>query len=664
MSQQNGGYSKLMWSPNPDVVTNMDQFRHAANEKFHLQLSNYQELYEWSVTEYADFWGLFYHFSDIVHSQPYTQVVDKSKRVDEIPEWFHGTRLNFAENLLKYRDDKVAIYFTGEGRELTQMTYQELYHQVRQYAAALRKSGVQNGDRVVGYIPNCPQAIIAMLATASIGAIWSSTAPDFGTSGVLDRFKQISPKIIFSVDGVTYNAKQHTNLDKLKTVVNGLATLEKVIVIPYINEIDGATTKSIRNCILLDDFLKTGLDDDDTLPELVFEQVPFNHPLFIMYSSGTTGIPKCMVHSVGGTLIQLLKEHILHGDMRRDDVMLFYTTTGWMMWNWLVAVLGTGAGIVLYDGSPFVPRKTILWDLIDEIGVSFLGAGAKWYLVSEDNDIYPMKSHKLEKLRFIASTGSKLMPRSYEYIYNHVKKDVILASITGGTDIISCFAGHNPSVPVHLGEIQARNLGMAVESYSEVGKPVFGQNGELVCVKPFPCQPIYFWNDEDGSKYQKAYFSHFEGVWHHGDYCTIIPSTGGIIMHGRSDATLNPNGVRFGSAEIYRVVSKIPEVADSLCIGQPIPDGERVILFLKIREGERFTGDLIKAVKGKIRSELSARHLPAIILQTPDIPYTLSGKKVEVAVKKIICGEEVSYRNALQNPTSLDFYQNLPELSV
>ncbi|XP_071472108.1 acetoacetyl-CoA synthetase isoform X2 [Marmota flaviventris] len=545
---------QVMWEPDSKRDTQMDRFRAAVGAACGLALESYDDLYHWSVESYSDFWAEFWEFSGIVFSRMYDEVVDTSKGIADVPEWFKGSRLNYAENLLRHKEnDKVALYVAREGKEeIVKVTFEELRQQVALFAAAMRKMGVRQGDRVVGYLPNGEHAVEAMLAAASIGAIWSSTSPDFGVNGVLDRFSQIQPKLIFSVEAVIYNGKEHSHLEKLQRVVKGLPDLRKVVVIPYISPREQIDISRIPNSVFLEDFLASG--PGEHAPQLEFEQLPFSHPLFIMFSSGTTGAPKCMVHSAGGTLIQHLKEHILHGDMRCSDVLLYYTTVGWMMWNWMVSALATGASVVLYDGSPMVPTPNVLWDLVDRIGITILGTGAKWLSVLEEKDLKPVETHSLQTLHTILSTGSPLKAQSYEYVYRCIKSSVLLGSISGGTDIISCFMGQNVSIPVHRGEVQARNLAMAVEAWNEEGKAVWGESGELVCTKPLPCQPTHFWNDENGSKYHKAYFSRFPGVWAHGDYCRINPRTGGIVMLGRSDGTLNPNGVRFGSSEIYNIV--------------------------------------------------------------------------------------------------------------
>ncbi|KAI5086922.1 acetoacetyl-CoA synthetase isoform X1, partial [Silurus meridionalis] len=731
--------SKVLWHPNSKKNTQMEHFRAQVNRDYGQKLVNYNELYQWSVENYADFWSEVWRFCSITSSKQYEEVVDMSKRISDVPEWFKGSRLNYAENLLKHTDqEKVALYAAAEGgEEIVKVTFGELRREVARFAASMRKMGIKAGDRVVdddpwqtslslislsfplvflicvslsflsvsffcllnfslflsGYLPNGVHAVEAMLAVASIGAIWSSTSPDFGVNvrihtnaGVLDRFSQIQPKLIFSVAAVVYNGKQHDHMEKLQRVVKGLPDLKKVVVIPYVRSKEETDLSKIPNSVFLDVFLDTGMEGDQD-PQLEFEQLPFSHPLFIMYSSGTTGAPKCMVHSAGGTLIQHLKEHILHGNMTSSDVIIYYTTTGWMMWNWLVSSLAVGASVVLYDGSPLVPTPDVLWNLVDQLGITIFGTGAKWLSVLEERNLKPAETHSLQSLHTILSTGSPLKPQSYEYVYSCIKHNVLLASISGtrwmdklcvcymslwcvcvcvcsgGTDIISCFMGQNHTVPVYRGEIQARNLGMAVEAWSPEGKAMWGESGELVCLKPIPCQPTHFWNDDNGNKYRKAYFSTYPGVWAHGDFCKINPKTGGIVMLGRSDGTLNPNGVRFGSSEIYNIVEAFEEVCDSVCVPQYNSDGEeRVILFLKLVQNQNFTPELVAKIRSAIRVSLSARHVPSVILQTKDIPYTISGKKVEVAVKQVIAGKEVTQRGAFSNPDSLDLYKNIPEL--
>jgi len=655
--------AKFMWRPSRSKVTLMTQFREKINWQFHLDLADYHQLYKWSCENYSVFWEEYYKFCGIISSEPYSRVVDSQASIADIPKWFSGARLNYAENLLRFEDDRVALYGVVEGRpDVATYTFKEIRQQVSKYAAAMKRMGVQTGDRVAGYMPNCPEAIFAMLATSALGAIWSSTSPDFGAEGVLSRFQQINPKLLFTVNAVVYNGKVHDHLAKVNGVLKNLSSIEYAIVIPFVPEKSFDISSVIKGCAL-NSFLTFGGASADA-PSLQFEQVPFDHPLFIMYSSGTTGAPKCMVHSAGGTLIQHLKEHQLHGNTTSNDILMYYTTTGWMMWNWMVSALALGCALVLYDGSPLVPSPAALWDLIDRLKITIFGTGAKWLAVLEEKGVRPRSTHDLSSLHTILSTGSPLRPSSYDFVYSSIKPDVLLGSISGGTDIISCFMGQNTDLPVIRGEIQAANLGMAIHIWNEMGEEVEGERGELVCVKPFPSMPTHFWDDEQGFKYKKAYFAKYNGIWAHGDYCVLNPFTRGFLMLGRSDGTLNPNGVRFGSAEIYNIVEGISEIKDSLCVPQRNKDGEeRIVLFIKMLEGHAFDEIIMKTLKTRIRLGLSARHVPAVITEIADIPYTLSGKKVEVAVRKIINGEKVPERGAFANPDSLDLYHNLPELS-
>ena len=640
-----------MWKPSVEQIerSQMFEFKEFINTRHGLNLGSYQDLHEWSVDNIHEFWASAWEFFDIIHTQPYTQVVDD---VSEMPgaKWFTGARLNFAENLLRRRDDKTALIFKGESQPVRKLTYAELYSEVAKTAAALRTAGVEKGDRVAGFVPNMPESIIAMLATTSIGAIWSSSSPDFGIKGVLDRFSQIEPKVLFAANGYFYNGKFHDSLEKLKGILHDLPSVEKVVVIPYSDEDPDICI--ISNSILFSDFI----DNDEE--EIEFEQLPFDHPLYIMYSSGTTGLPKSIVHGAGGTLLQHLKELQLHCDLCEQDTIFYFTTCGWMMWNWLVSSLVTGASLVLYDGAPFFPDANAMWKMAEELGITVFGTSAKFIAGSEAAGNKPISTNDLSNVRLILSTGSPLMEENFDYIYRDVKKDVQLASISGGTDIVSCFAGGSPMLPVYRGELQCSGLAMDVDAFDHKGKSSRNAKGELVCKKAFPSMPIYFWNDPDGQKYHNAYFDKFENIWYHGDYIEINDH-GGVTIFGRSDATLNPGGVRIGTAEIYRVVEQMAEVADSLVVGVQSNGDEQVALFLKMDEGAILNDNLINQIKSSIRANCSPRHVPSIIKSVEDIPYTISGKKVELAVKKIIHGEEVTNKDALANPEALECFKDI-----
>ena len=630
----------------------MNQFRLFVNKKYAIELGNYQDLYNWSVNEINHFWEAVWSFGNPVVSKEYQHVVDDDSKMPGA-KWFSGARLNFAENLLPRRDNHTAILSRGEGKEDRQISYIELYSEVEKMAAALRDAGVKQSDRVAGFLPNIPEAVIAMLGAASLGAVWSSSSPDFGIKGVLDRFRQIEPKVLFAADGYQYNGKRINSLDKLKEILTELPSVEKVVVVTF--ESENPDLSGINKGVLYGEFLPA------EAPSLEFEQLPFDHPLYIMYSSGTTGLPKSIVHGAGGTLLQHMKELRLHGDINDKETVFYFTTCGWMMWNWLVSNLALGATIVLYDGSPFHPDASAMWQMAEEFGITVFGTSAKFIAACQGYGLVPKDRHDFSLIKTILSTGSPLVEESYDYVYTSIKEDVQLSSITGGTDIVSSFAGGNAMLPVYRGEIQCRALGMKVESFDDAGKPLINQKGELVCTRAFPSMPVNFWNDPDGSKFHNAYFSDYPGVWTHGDYI-LINDHGGVIVFGRSDATLNPAGVRIGTAEIYRGVEAFPEIEDSLAVGQQWEGDERVILFVKMNEGKQFTKDLEKKLTDVIRNSCSPRHVPAKTVPVPDIPYTINGKKVEIAVKKILHGSEALNKDALANPESLLFFSDLKVL--
>jgi len=642
-----------MWQPTEEQINNsqMMDYMQLVNQKFGLSLKKYSQLYDWSIEKAEDFWGSFWEYSQIIHHSPYSQVVDDLGKMPGA-KWFDGATLNFAENLLRHRDNKIAIRFHGEDGEQSSLTYKELHDQVSRLAHSMREMGIVKNDRVVGFMPNIPETIIAMLATSSIGAIWSSCSPDFGIKGVLDRFQQIEPKLIFAADGYLYNGKTIDCLSRLKKILVDLPSIKKTIIVPFAGD---SNTNVIKNSMLWNDFLHKDSGD------IIFEQLPFDHPLYIMYSSGTTGLPKSIVHSAGGTLIQHLKELKLHTDLTQNDKIFYFTTCGWMMWNWLISSLAVGATIVLYDGSPLYPDGTALLKMADDLGITVFGTSAKYIASLESAGIKPKQISSFPKLRTILSTGSPLVEENFDFVYGEWKEDVQLASISGGTDIISCFALGNPILPVRRGELQCRGLGMKVESYNEKGMSVRNEKGELVCTQAFPSMPIYFWNDSNGKKYQSAYFDVYPNIWHHGDYLEIN-DFGGVKIYGRSDTTLNPGGIRIGTAEIYQTVERFNEVEDSLVISQPWQNDERIILFLKMKDQITLTNSLKTRVKKSIRESCTHRYVPAIIIAVEDIPYTINGKKVELAVKQVIQNQIVKNKDSLVNPNSLEFYKDMMEL--
>ena len=647
--------AKLLWQPSPQRIedTNMHHFMQFVNERHEKDFQDYDGLYNWSVEAIPEFWNALWDFAGIKASTPFTEVVDDAAKLPGA-EWFRGARLNFAEHLLRYRDDEVALIFKSEGEPSTRMTYGELYNQVAQMAAALKGAGVTAGDRVGGFMPNMPQTVVAMLASVSLGAVWSSCSPDFGIKGVLDRFGQIKPKVIFTADGYFFKGRTFDSLGKVGDILKDLPTVEKVVVVPHIS--DAPDVGPLGRGVLYDDFKSS---EEGLVIE--FEQLPFGHPLYIMFTSGTTGLPKCMVQSAGGILLNQLKELLLHCDLKRSDTIFYFTTCGWMMWNWLVCSLAVGAKVMLFDGNPFHPDPAILWQMAQDEKISIFGTSAGYLAALQNTGLKPGAAHDLSSLKALLSTGSPLSVESFEYVYRDIKADLQLASISGGSDINGCFAGGNPMGPVHAGELQCRGLGMKIAAFDEMGQPVINQQGELVCCAAAPSMPIHFWEDPDGRKYHNAYFDVYPGIWRHGDFVEIN-DRGGVVMLGRSDATLNPGGVRIGTAEIYRLVENLDEIEDSLVVGQNWKDDVRVLLFVKPAEGVALTGELQAKIKKVLRENASPRHVPALIIAAPDIPYTLNMKKVELAVKKVIEGQPVLNKDALRNPEALDFFANLEAL--
>jgi acetoacetyl-CoA synthetase len=647
--------SQPLWRPSAGRIAsaNLTAFMRHVREHYGAKLADYAEIYAWSIADPERFWHAVWAFCDVIAATRGDVVLADG---DAMPgaRWFPQARLNFAENLLRRRDNATAIVFWGEDRIKSRITYAELHAEVSRLAQALRAAGVSRGDRVAGYMPNIPGTVIAMLATTSIGAVWSSCSPDFGVQGVLDRFGQIAPRVLFSADGYFYNGKTIDVLPRLREIAAQLPSLEKIVVVPYTRA--RPPLAGIPHAINVHAFMAPHLPRS-----IRFERLSFDHPLYIMYSSGTTGVPKCIVHGAGGTLLQHLKEHVLHTDIKPGDRLFYFTTCGWMMWNWLVSGLAAQATLLLYDGSPFAAGGSILFDYAAAEKMTVFGTSAKFIDAAAKLGLEPRKTHRLGALKSMLSTGSPLVPESFDYVYRSVKSDIQLASISGGTDIISCFALGNPLQPVWRGELQCRGLGMKVEVFNESGQPVRGEKGELVCTAPFPSMPIGFWNDPAGAKYRAAYFEKFPGAWCHGDYVELTDH-GGLIIYGRSDAVLNPGGVRIGTAEIYRQVEQLDEVVESIVIGQDWERDVRVVLFVRLREGLVLDQALAERIKKRIRDNTTPRHVPARIIQVADIPRTKSGKIVELAVRNVVHGHAVRNIEALANPEALEHYRNLPEL--
>ena len=649
-----------LWRPSQGRVARsaLTAFSALVNERYpEVDVSTYEALHHWSIKATHDFWRCIWDYCEVIASETSDVVV---RDADKMPgaSWFPDARLNFAENLLRRRGSAPAIVSLLENGKRSETTFDELYAQVAAIAASLKARGIEPGDRVAGFMPNVTETIVAMLAATSLGAVWTSCSPDFGFQGVMDRFGQVKPKVLFAADGYYYNGKAHDSLEKVRQIAEDIDSLEHVVIVQVVEKAPNiGGIESIEGAALFSDWQH----EQAGVTDIVFEQLPFDHPLYIMYSSGTTGVPKCIVHGAGGTLIQHLKEHWIHCDIGPDDTLFYFTTCGWMMWNWLVSGLASGATLILYDGSPFADEGKVLLDAIDRERITVFGTSAKFISGIEKAGLKPRESHELSSLNTILSTGSPLSHESFEYVYRDMKDDVLLASIAGGTDIISCFVGGCPIRPVYTGQIQCRALGMAVEFWDEAGAPLASGKGELVCNQSFPSMPIGFWNDDDGGKYHRAYFAQFDNVWCHGDYGELTPEDGAII-HGRSDAVLNPGGVRIGTAEIYRQVEKLDAIVESIVVGQDWEDDVRVVLFVVLREGEALDDSLEQAVRSTIRQNATPRHVPAKIIQVPEIPRTLSGKIVELAVREVMHGRPVNNIDALANPEALSYFVDIDAL--
>ena len=643
--------NKPLWNPSTELIDNshITQFIYEVNQEFDLSIKKYSELHAWSISNIDHFWEKILSFSNIVYEGEFDQVIDDKSKMPGA-EWFKGIKLNYAENLLKFNTNKLAIESYNEDGSKITLTYRQLNDRVKCLSAYLKSIGIQSGDRVAAIMPNIPETIIMMLAATSLGAIWTSCSPDFGINAILERFEQVQPKVLLVTDGYMFKGKYFSIKDKIKEISNKLGSLISIVGVSYINKFDLADTSN--RIILWVDIIKSYKSKG-----ISFTRLPFNHPLCIMYSSGTTGKPKSIVHSSGGTLIQHLKELLLHVNLKKEQKIFYYTTCGWMMWNWLISALSLGSTIVLYEGNPFYPSLTHLLKIADKTKIDIFGTSAKYIDSLEKAEVVPSRIGEFNNLKTILSTGSPLLDNNFDFIYNKWKSDVQLSSISGGTDIISCFALGCPILPVYKNELQCIGLGMDVNSFDVYRKPVFSKKGELVCRKPFPSMPIYFWNDEDDVLYNSAYFDKYKGVWTHGDYI-LINNNGGVIIYGRSDSTLNPGGVRIGTSEIYKVVESIHGIIDSVVVGKKINNDEKIILFIKT--DLMLTDEMILFIKNKLKEKCSPKHVPYKIFQIQDIPYTLNGKKIEIAVKNIINGSDVLNKSSIANPESLKYFENIP----
>ncbi len=647
--------NEVLWRPSPERIagSSMQRFLEQVRAEVAPDVTDQQALWRWSVAQPEAFWERLVAFCGVEFATPPERTLAHPEAMPGAC-WFPGATLNFAEHLLRHRDDRPALVFRGEDGERVLLSYAELRAEVARIAAGLRELGIEPGDRVAAFMPNRPETVIAMLAAASLGAIFSSCSPDFGAQGVLDRFGQIEPRVLFAADGYRYNGRELSCMDRIRSLQAALPSIERTVLLPWLDS--ARDPDALEDTVIWSAFGTPGAG-------LEFTRMPFDHPLYILYSSGTTGVPKCIVHGAGGTLLQHLKELVLHTDLGRDDRIFYFTTCGWMMWNWLVSSLAVGATVVLYDGAPMHPRRDVLFRMAEEEGITVFGTSARYLAAAEKAGVEPAATFDLNRLRTLLSTGSPLLPEQFDWVYEHLKRDVQLASISGGTDIVSCFALGSPLLPVRRGELQCRGLGMAVAVYDDGGRPVRGTKGELVCTQPFPSMPIGFWNDPDGARYRGAYFERFPGIWCHGDFAELTDSDG-LLIHGRSDATLNPGGVRIGTAEIYRQVEKVEEVIESLAVGQDWKGDVRVVLFVVLRDGVELDDDLRQRIREVVRANATPRHVPARILSVPDLPRTVSNKISEIAVREVVHGRDVANSEALVNPEALEAFRDRPELTV